>query len=115
MDNPKPIFTFKNIEIADVKIFGKKNDHLKLTFTNKKGYKISAIAFFKKPEDFSAKVATGEKIDLLANIEKSYFGGREELRLRIVDIYWFLNTLNNLTYGVRSNNIVLNVEKSTSK
>ncbi|MFA6340861.1 MAG: single-stranded-DNA-specific exonuclease RecJ [Candidatus Paceibacterota bacterium] len=87
MGNPKPIFAFKNIEIADVKIFGKKNDHLKVDFKNKKGQKISAIAFFKKPEDFSAKIAVGEKIDLLANIEKSYFGGRVELRLRIVGMF----------------------------
>src|ERR1035437_3338504 len=29
MDNPKPIFLLKNIEIFEVKIFGKKNDHLK--------------------------------------------------------------------------------------
>ncbi len=87
MDNTKPIFAFKNIEIADVKIFGKKNDHLKLDFKNSRGQKISAIKFFAKPEDFSAKIETGAKIDLLANIEKSFFAGRTELRLRIVDIF----------------------------
>lgn len=86
MDNPKPIFLFKNIEIFDTKIFGKKNNHLKIDFANKKGQKISAIAFFKKPEDFPVKIEKGEKINLLANIEKSFFAGREELRLRIVDI-----------------------------
>ncbi len=86
MDNPKPIFLLKGIEIFDTKIFGKKNEHLKIDFVNKKGQKISAIGFFTKPEDFSAKIAKGEKIDLLANLEKSFFAGREELRLRIVDI-----------------------------
>ena len=39
-----------------------------------------------KPTDFSVKIQKGEKIDLLANIEKSYFLGKEEIRLRIVDI-----------------------------
>jgi single-stranded-DNA-specific exonuclease len=87
MDNPKPIFLFKNLEIFDVKIFGKKSEHLKIDFVNKKGKRISAIVFFKKPEDFSIKIEKGEKINLFANIEKSYFGGKEELRLRIVDIY----------------------------
>jgi single-stranded-DNA-specific exonuclease len=93
MDNPKPVFLLKNIEIFDTKIFGKKNEHLKIDFVNlptgqagKKGQKISAIGFFTKPEDFSVKIAKGEKIDLLANLEKSFFLGREELRLRIVDI-----------------------------
>jgi single-stranded-DNA-specific exonuclease len=86
MDNPKPIFLLKNIEIFDTKIFGKKNDHLKIDFVNKKGQKISAIAFFNKPEDFPVKIEKGEKVNLFANIEKSFFGGREEIRLRIVDI-----------------------------
>ena len=39
-----------------------------------------------KPTDFDVKIEKGEKIDLLANLEKSFFGGREEIRLRIVDI-----------------------------
>ena len=98
MNNPKPIFLLRNIEIFDTKIFGKKNDHLKIIF-KKEGHPsqmksqfdgariISAIGFFMKPEDFTAKITKGEKIDLLANIEKSFFLGREELRLRIVDIF----------------------------
>ncbi len=86
MDNPKPIFAFHNIEIDDVKIFGKKNEHLKINFKNNKGQIISAIGFFMKPTDFDAKIERGEKINLLANLEKSFFGGREEIRLRIVDI-----------------------------
>lgn len=86
MDNPKPIFLLKGVEIYETKIFGKKNEHLKIDFVNKKGQKISAIGFFVKPEDFSVKIEKGEKIDLLANLEKSFFLGREELRLRIVDI-----------------------------
>ena len=87
MSNTKPIFVFRNIEIFDIKIFGKKNDHLKIDFVNKVGKKISAIGFFMKTEDFAVKIAKGEKIDLLANIEKSFFAGREELRLRIVDVF----------------------------
>jgi single-stranded-DNA-specific exonuclease len=87
MNNPKPTFLFKDIEIYETKIFGKKPEHLKIDFKNKKGGKISAIGFFIKPEDFSVKIAAGEKIDLLANLEKSYFAGREELRLRIVGIF----------------------------
>jgi len=86
MNNLKPIFAIRNVEIFDVKIFGKKKEHLKVDFKNSKGQIISAIGFFIKPEDFEVKILKGEKIDLLANIEKSFFLGREELRLRIVDI-----------------------------
>jgi len=87
MDNPKPIFLFKGIEIHESSIFGKQKNHLKVDFKNKKGQIISAIAFFKKPEDYSRKIDKGDKIDLLANLEKSFFRGRGELRLRIVDIF----------------------------
>ena len=87
MENQKPIFALPGVEISDVRIFGKNNDHLEISFKNSRERKISAIGFFTKPTDFSAKIEVGEKIDLLANIEKSYFRGREELRLRIVDIF----------------------------
>lgn len=87
MDNQKPIFALRGIEISDVRIFGKNNEHLEISFKNSRQRKISAIGFFTKPTDFSAKIEIGEKIDLLANIEKSYFRGREELRLRIVDVF----------------------------
>ncbi|MFH1626753.1 MAG: single-stranded-DNA-specific exonuclease RecJ [bacterium] len=87
INNLKPIFLFKEIEIFEIQIFGKKNEHLKINFKNKKEQIISAIGFFIKVEDFSIKIAKGEKINLLANLEKSFFLGREELRLRIVNIF----------------------------
>jgi single-stranded-DNA-specific exonuclease len=98
MENPKPIFALQNIEISEVRIFGKNNEHLEICFKKnnsdasvgaptKTSEKISAIGFFTKPTDFSVKIEVGEKIDLLASIEKSYFRGREELRLRIVDVF----------------------------
>ncbi len=87
MKNHKPIFAIQGIEIYEVNIFGKGKDHLKLNFKNSRGKMISAIAFFKKPENYTAVIEKGSKIDLLANVEKSFFAGREEIRLRIVDIF----------------------------
>ncbi len=87
MDNPKPVFAFQNAEVHDAKLFGKKGDHLKIDFKNSRGYSVSAIGFFTKPENYSVKIEKGEKINLLANIEKSFFRGRPEVRLRIADIF----------------------------
>jgi single-stranded-DNA-specific exonuclease len=84
--NPKPTFLFENIEIVDVKIFGKAKDHLELAFKDSRGRTVKAISFFKKPEDFGDKVKVGGKINLIATIEKSVFGYRKEIRLRIVEI-----------------------------
>jgi len=87
MGNSKPVFAFHKAEISSVKIFGKNNEHLEISFFKKNGSKVSAIGFFTKSEDFKVNIVVGEKIDLLANIEKSNFRGRAEIRLRIVDIF----------------------------
>ena len=87
MGNTKPVFVFQKIEISDIRIFGKKSDHLEVIFKKKSGGKVSAIGFFMKAEDFDTKLEVGKKVDLLANIEKSTFRGRAELRLRILEIF----------------------------
>jgi single-stranded-DNA-specific exonuclease len=84
MGNPKPIFKFENVQIAGIKEFGKEKNHLELVFLDSRKRNIKAIAFFKTRETF--KLNEGDKINLLATFEKSFFAGRTELRLRIVDI-----------------------------
>ena len=89
--NPKPTFLLKNVSIFAVKEFGKDKNHLELSFKNSKGRIIKAIAFFKTRHDFSiishrSDLCEGMKIDMVASFEKNNFGGRSELRLRIIDI-----------------------------
>ncbi|MCX6755741.1 MAG: single-stranded-DNA-specific exonuclease RecJ [Candidatus Nomurabacteria bacterium] len=84
MGNPKPIFKFENIQIAALKEFGKEKNHLEIVFMDSRRRAVKAIAFFKTRETF--KLNDGDKINLLATFEKSFFAGRTELRLRIVDI-----------------------------
>jgi len=86
LDNAKPIFLFENVAVENVRQFGKRAEHLELVFRNSGGDKISAIGFFVKPEDFAVVPAAAKKINLVASLEKSVFGGRTELRLRIVGI-----------------------------
>jgi single-stranded-DNA-specific exonuclease len=85
-DNPKPVFMFENIVPSDVKLFGKTKEHLDLVFYNQNKKKVRAIGFFMKPEDFEKAPKSGIPLTLIATIEKSYFGGTQEIRLRIVDI-----------------------------
>lgn len=93
MDNPKPVFKLKNVEIADVKYFGNGGLHLELSFKKSDGSKICAIGFFASPvPDDPAhvfgdiKLAKGERLDLLVTLEKSMFKNYPELRLRIIDL-----------------------------
>jgi single-stranded-DNA-specific exonuclease len=86
--NPKPVFLFKKLKIFSVKEFGKEKNHLELSFCNENNKTIKAIAFFKTRSSFSKEqdLKEGMSIDMWASFEKNSFAGREELRLRIVDI-----------------------------
>lgn len=83
--NKQPLFMFKNVIADSISTFGKQKNHLKLIFSNSMGDKVNAIMFFKTPEDF-AKLDGGKPFNLVAHVEKSTFGYKPELRLRIVDI-----------------------------
>jgi single-stranded-DNA-specific exonuclease len=84
--NPKPLFLFEKVEIQNVKMFGKEFNHLELSFNNSKKKLVKAIGFFTKLDAFGSELKVGNKINLLANFEKSTFRGFAEFRLRIADI-----------------------------
>lgn len=81
MGNEKPIFKIPKTEIKSIRQFGKENNHLELVLESG----IKAISFFSSPSTYN--LATSPcSYTLLANLEKSYFRDRPELRLRIIDI-----------------------------
>ncbi len=84
--NEKPLFLFQEVAPEQVSHFGKEKNHLKLIFETEKGIKIEAIAFFKQQDSFNKALVEGKPVDLVAHIEKSTFGYKPSLRLRIVDI-----------------------------
>lgn len=89
MENPKPTFLFEGAEITAVKKFGKAKEHLELQFQNSRGKSIPAIAFFTSDDSFGdILLGAGEKINLIATLEKSMFRNFPELRLRVVDIIY---------------------------
>jgi single-stranded-DNA-specific exonuclease len=81
--NPKPVFGFKEIAPLSVRRFGKKSEHLEIVYPTTRRGKVKAIRFFvtKEMEEKAEKPHS-----LLGHLEKSYFMGKTELRLRIVDI-----------------------------
>ncbi len=83
--NRKPIFKIPNAEIKSIKTFGKEGNHLEVLF-NGGSREVKAISFFSSPENFGTPLLPGIRVNVLANLEKSYFGSRPELRLRILDI-----------------------------
>ncbi len=85
MGNPKPLFLIRNIVPYDVSIFGKTQNHTKIRFKTKRGV-LDAIGFFRTPDVFSNIPEKEKPLSLLVHVERSYFMGRSDTRLRIVDI-----------------------------
>ena len=83
--NPKPIFAFNEVVPLTVDLFGKTKEHTKLTFDTESGT-LEAIAFFRTPIQFTKEPKAAVASTLIAHIEQSFFMGRLQNRLRIIDI-----------------------------
>jgi single-stranded-DNA-specific exonuclease len=88
LGNQKPVFLFESVKIENIKKFGKNGsgEHLEITFTDGSKNKVKAVSFFSGLESFKKRLEEGVSVNLLANFDLSRFRGREELRLRIIDI-----------------------------
>ena len=86
MDNPQPVFVFKNCTIQNIEQFGAGKAHVKLSMMQD-GMATQGLAFFSTPESFTKPPSAGEPADIVGSIEASYFRGRGELRIRLVDIF----------------------------
>lgn len=86
LGNTKPVFIFSQVGIVGARQFGKEKNHLEIVVSDTKNIERTAIAFFADENSFSKKVVQGAVVDLIAEMEKSYFMNRPQLRLRIVDI-----------------------------
>ncbi len=83
--NQKPIFRLQNVSPEKVFTFGGAKNHTKLVFDTDED-SLEAIAFFKTPEQFDVVPKVGVPLTLIAHVEESYFMGRKQTRLRIIDI-----------------------------
>lgn len=80
--NTKPLFVIPSVQIANVRTFGKTQNHLGLTLT-KDAVRAEAIAFFSTPESFKKPITKGMRADVVGHVELDWRGAP---RLRIVDI-----------------------------
>jgi len=80
--NPKPVFLFEKVKIAEARFFGKEKTHLELSFD---GSGIKAILFFADSGKYKILKA-GVTVDLVATMEVNTFRNNRELRLRIVEV-----------------------------
>jgi single-stranded-DNA-specific exonuclease len=84
--NEKPVFIFRDILPEKINRFGKAKEHLSINLRDGTST-IRAISFFASPDQFGDSLKEGIKTNLVANIEKSFYNGSSEIRLRIVDFF----------------------------
>lgn len=89
IENEKPIFRFDRIIVDRVMRFGAGQEHLRLALSDESGASAEAIAFFITRAEYRDDVellSSGDRVTLDATFDRSYFGGRPSLRLRIENI-----------------------------
>jgi single-stranded-DNA-specific exonuclease len=84
--NEKPLFIFRDILPEKINRFGKAKEHLSINLRDG-SFSIRAISFFTSLDQFGDTLKEGIKTNLVANIEKSFYNGSSEIRLRIVDFF----------------------------
>jgi len=85
--NHKPLFLIENIQPESVRKFGKEKNHLEVLFVNAKGKRIKGIYFF-ITDDVMERMKDGkEEVNFLVHVEESFWAGRREIRLRVVDCF----------------------------
>jgi single-stranded-DNA-specific exonuclease len=84
--NKKPLFKIVQACIDSVRTFGKGSEHLEVCFENSQGDTVKGIAFFTDLSTFTVVPEVGQPVSLIAHLEASYFMGRHELRLRLIDV-----------------------------
>lgn len=86
VENTKPVFLFENLEITSSRKFGKSEQHLEIYLTDGQN-NISAYDYYINEDSFpDVKVREGERVNILAHLEKNNYGRAPSLRLRIVNI-----------------------------
>lgn len=85
LSNPKPIYLVRKVIPQEVAVFGKTKEHTKIILATE-GITKEAITFFKLPENFSVLPEVGKEVSLLAHLEESFFMGRKQIRLRVLDV-----------------------------
>lgn len=90
MENPKPIFLFRNVQVANVSRFGKNGEHVKavLTTDRERPAQMDAVTFFAKGHitRVTDTHEPGARVHVLAHLERDTFSRGTPIRLRLIDI-----------------------------
>lgn len=79
----RPVFKIEGAQIVSVREFGKEKNHLEVCINSRGNLTCNAIGFFMTRKNFDHDLEIGDRVTLYGSLEKSYFLGRMEYRIRI--------------------------------
>ena len=90
IDNPKPLFLFKNLRIVQKRVIGSTGDHLKLKLDDPNTDKLEnistdAIAF--KKGDLDGQFKTGDLINVIASLDLNVWNNQTSPQLMVKEIF----------------------------
>ncbi len=80
IDNPKPLFLFKNLSITQKRVIGSTGDHLKLKFDS-----VDAVAF--KKGDLDKTLKTGDLVNIIASLDLNTWNNQTLPQLMVKEIF----------------------------
>jgi single-stranded-DNA-specific exonuclease len=86
--NPEPLLAFAAHRLDDVAVVGER--HVRVRASSEGGGRVEAIAFraVGRPLGVALLAARGQRVHLVGHVSLDYWGGREKIQLRIVDMAW---------------------------
>ncbi len=84
--NRKPVFKLFDVLVHATRMFGKRSEHIEVQFMSQEGSIVKAISFFTGKDAFTCPPENGSRVSAIVHLEASFFLGRKELRLRLIDI-----------------------------
>lgn len=86
--NQKATFLFKDLEVLELRHFGKEKNHLEIKVKKGDG-EIKAYGYFMGAHSFEKNVGiieVGTTVSIVGQLERELYGSRKNIRVRIVDV-----------------------------
>lgn len=86
--NQKATFLFKDLEVVELRHFGKEKNHLEIKVKKTDG-EIKAYGYFMGAHSFEKNVGVievGAIISIVGQLERELYGSRKSVRVRIIDV-----------------------------
>lgn len=85
-ENEEPVFLVRNLKVGEIKVVGNGSKHLKISVLAEDSPKVFDGIGFGMGEKFSQIIQTGDKVDMVVNLQEDEWNGNRKIQLQIIDL-----------------------------